>query len=153
MRRPYFPPKEGAPLPLSVRVNGRVRFEEVDVMGIVWHGRYVSYVEDARSAFGAKYGLGFKEFRDARVMAPIKKFHIDYRRPLRIGEAFSVEGILHWAEAARMNFEFIIRDADEQITTTGFSVQLLMDPSGEVFIVPPPLFQSFRDRWRAGELE
>jgi len=151
MRKPYFPPKQGAPAPLRIRVDGRVRFEEVDVMGIVWHGRYVSYVEDARSAFGVRYGLGYREFRENEVMAPIKKFHIDYRRPLRIGEPFSVEGILHWADAARMNFEFIIRDALDQVTTTGFSVQLLMEPGGEVFIVPPPFFQNFRDRWQAGE--
>lgn len=152
MRRPYFPTKEGAPAPLRIRVDGRVRFEEVDVMGIVWHGRYLSYVEDARSAFGVKYGLGYREFRDNEVMAPIKKLHMDYLRPLRIGEAFSVEGILHWADASRMNFEFILRDTEERVTTTGYSVQLLMDPGGEVFIVPPPFLQRFRARWQAGEL-
>ena len=35
-----------------------VRFSEVDSMNIVWHGSYPLYFEDAREAFGAKYGLG-----------------------------------------------------------------------------------------------
>lgn len=151
MRRPYFPAKSDHPAPLRVRVDGRVRFEEVDILGIVWHGRYVSYLEDARTALGDRYGIGYKEFRANRVLAPIKKLHLDYRRPLRFGESFTVEALLHWADAARLNYEFILRDAQEQVTTTGFSVQLLMDPGGEVYMVPPPFYQEFRERWKAGE--
>ena len=40
MRRPYFPFKQDAPEPLRAIVRRRVRFEEVDPLGIVWHGRY-----------------------------------------------------------------------------------------------------------------
>ena len=36
-----------------------IRFSEVDSMGIVWHGSYVAYLEDAREAFGAKYHLEY----------------------------------------------------------------------------------------------
>ena len=39
-----------------------VRFSEVDSMGVVWHGSYAVYFEDAREAFGAKYGLGYMTF-------------------------------------------------------------------------------------------
>ena len=152
MRRPYFPAKGDHPPPLRARVQRRVRFEEVDPLGIVWHGRYPSYFEDARVVLGERYGIGYDDFRANQVLAPIKKLHIDYVKPLRFGEEFSIEGVLHWAEAARLNFEFVIRDAREQVTTTGFSVQLLLDPSGEVFMVPPPFCQAFRERWRAGEL-
>lgn len=35
------------------------RFSEVDSMNIVWHGSYPLYFEDAREAFGEKYGLGY----------------------------------------------------------------------------------------------
>ena len=153
MRRPYFPARQGDhPPPLRARVQRRVRFEEVDPLGIVWHGRYPSYFEDARVLLGERYGIGYDDFRAHQVLAPIKKLHIDYVKPLRFGEEFSIEGVLHWAEAARLNFEFVIRDAREQVTTTGFSVQLLLDPSGEVLMAHPPFCQAFRERWRAGEL-
>ena len=36
-----------------------VRFSEVDSMNVVWHGSYALYFEDAREAFGAKYGLEY----------------------------------------------------------------------------------------------
>lgn len=38
---------------LSVTKTLTIRFSEVDSMGIVWHGSYALYFEDAREAFGA----------------------------------------------------------------------------------------------------
>ena len=57
---------------LSVTKPFEVRFSEVDSMGVVWHGHYAMYFEDAREAFGAKYGLEYlmmygKGFLPARV--------------------------------------------------------------------------------------
>ena len=37
-----------------------IRFSEVDIMKVVWHGSYPLYLEDAREAFGAQYGLSYQ---------------------------------------------------------------------------------------------
>ena len=50
MRKNYFPSVKGCPPPLGIRVERKVRFEETDPLGIVWHGRYASFFEDARTA-------------------------------------------------------------------------------------------------------
>jgi acyl-CoA thioester hydrolase len=152
VRRPYFRREEGSPPPLSVLVHRQVRFEEVDSIGIVWHGRYPSYFEDARVAFGSKYGVGYEDFIRHQCPAPIKRMHLDYRLPLSFNDRFTVEGILHWSDAARMNFEFIIRNADEAIVTTGYSIQVLLDREGNLLLVPPPFIEEFRQRWRAGAI-
>ena len=36
-----------------------IRFSEVDSMNVVWHGSYPLYFEDAREAFGKKFGLAY----------------------------------------------------------------------------------------------
>ena len=46
-----------ATLPLTASKEFDVRFSEVDAMNVVWHGAYPLYFEDAREAFGARYGL------------------------------------------------------------------------------------------------
>ena len=43
---------------LSVTKSFDIRFSEVDSMGVVWHGNYAKYFEDAREEFGRKYDLG-----------------------------------------------------------------------------------------------
>ena len=109
MIKPYFPTSKGQPQPLRIRTTRRVRFEEVDPLGFVWHGRYSSFFEDARTALGDKYGIGYLDFYKHGIITPIKKIHIDYHHPLRFQEDFAIEGLLHWSEAARINFEFIIK--------------------------------------------
>lgn len=152
MSRPYFPPKPGAPPPLCVTVERQVRFEEVDQLNIVWHGRYPSYFEDARVAFGDRYGLGYLDFFRQGILTPIKKLHLDYLRPLRFQERFSIEGILHWNEAARLDFEFILRNEAREITTKGYSVQMMLDLEQNIMLIPPPMVRDFLGSWVRGEL-
>ena len=152
MLKPYFPQSEDQPLPLQVCVERTVRFEEVDALGIVWHGRYPSYFEDGRVMLGEQYGIGYMDFYHQGIVSPIKQMHVDYQRPLRFGESFSIEAILHWSDAVRLNNEFILRNAVGEVTTTGYTVQLLMDKQDNVLMLPPPFYQEFRQRWQAGEL-
>jgi len=153
MRRPYFPANTDAPKPLRTSVKRRVRFEEVDPLGIVWHGRYPSYFEDARVALGEKYGIGYLDFYRHGIVTPIKKIHIDYIAPLMYPDDFIVEAIMHWSEAARINIEFVIRNSSNRITTTGYTVQLFMDAQNNLLFSPPPFYIEFCERWRAGELK
>ncbi|MDY0190911.1 MAG: acyl-CoA thioesterase [Desulfuromonas sp.] len=152
MKKRWFAKIENAPEPLSIVVQRQVRFEEVDAIGIVWHGRYPSYFEDARVALGAQYGLGYMDFYAQGVIAPIKQMHIDYHKPLRFTDEFTIEALWHWSEAARLNFEFIVRNSQQQIVTTGYSVQMLLDTEVNIMVVPPLFYQQFLQRWQQGEL-
>ena len=153
MLKPYFIDQKDAPKPLRIQVKRRVRFEEVDALGIVWHGRYASYFEDARSALGENFGIGYLDLYRNGIVAPIKKLHMDYHRTLMFPEEFSIEGILHWSDAARINYEFIIRDSKGSIVTTGYSVQIMLDMENNLYMVSPPFYQEFCKRWKAGELK
>jgi acyl-CoA thioester hydrolase len=152
MSRAYFPAQEGAPAPLRIVVERQVRFEEVDPLNIVWHGRYPSFFEDARVAFGEKFGLGYLECYDQGILMPIKKMHLDYFRPLRFPERFTIEGILHYSQAARLNFEFILRNLAGEVTTTGYTVQMMLDTEQNIMLIPPPFVAAFLERWKEGEL-
>ncbi|WP_319776898.1 acyl-CoA thioesterase [Maridesulfovibrio sp.] len=150
-RKSYFPKIEGAPAPLSHTVERKVRFEEVDPMNIVWHGRYPSYFEDGRTALGDLYGVGYMDLYRYKVAAPIKKMQVDYIKPLRFGDTFSIETLLHWTEAARMNYEFIIRNAAGEKTTTGCTVQLFIIDE-ELLMYQPDFYAEFCNNWKAGSL-
>ncbi|WP_320172117.1 acyl-CoA thioesterase [Maridesulfovibrio sp.] len=150
-RKGYFPVIPDAPAPLRLTVERSVRFEEVDPMNIVWHGRYPGYFEDGRVALGDKYGIGYLDLYRYGVAAPIKKMQIDYIKPLRFGETFSIETLLHWTEAARMNYEFIIRDSSGEKVTTGYTVQLFLQDN-ELMMYQPDFFAELCEKWKAGKL-
>ena len=152
MKKSYFRTAATDPAALRCCVERVVRFEEVDALAIVWHGRYPSYFEDGRVLLGEQYGLGYMEFYQQGIIAPIKQLHVDYQRPLRFGERFTIEAILHWSDATRLNHEFVLRNAAGEVTTTGYTVQLLLDKEDNVQMLPPPFYAEFRQRWQAGEL-
>ncbi len=153
MLKPYFATRQEDPSPLHYTVERQVRFEEVDPLGIVWHGRYPSYFEDARGVLGQNYGINYLDFHRNGVVAPIKKMHIDYHQPLTYPDIFSIEGILHWSDAARLNYEYIIRNAKGEIMTTGYTVQMMLDLDKNLYMVLPPFYNEFCKRWKAGELK
>ena len=48
---------------LTDRIELTVRFSEVDMMKVAWHGSYVAYLEDGREHFGITYpGVGYEDY-------------------------------------------------------------------------------------------
>jgi len=152
MKKPYFKRSENDPAPLSKTVTSRVRFQEVDAMGIAWHGHFTSYFEDARVSMGEMYNIGYMDFYNNGILAPIKTLHIDYLHPLRFQEEITIEIKLHYTMSARINNEFIIYNSQGKTAATGFTVQMLLDHDYQLFMIQPKFYKNFCERWKAGKL-
>jgi acyl-CoA thioester hydrolase len=152
MRHPYFKTAPGDPAPLTLTVERRIRFEEVDPLGIVWHGRYPSYFEDARTALGDTYGIGYLDFHGQGIVTPIKRMQVDYELPLKFGETCSITASLYWTRAARINYGFEIRNQEGKLTTTGCSVQLFLNLEGCLLMAPPDFYADFCLQWAQGTI-
>ena len=44
---------------LRTEIELTIRFSETDAMGVVWHGNYLKFFEDAREYFGHKFGMSY----------------------------------------------------------------------------------------------
>ena len=148
----YFERMDGDPPPLEAEAERTVRFEEVDALRVVWHGRYSSYFEDARAAFGKKYNLSYLDMFDKGFLAPLVKLHFDFYEPLTFPESFKVKARAIWSEASRMNFEYEIRNLEDKLIVTGYSVQLITDLNFDLQLITPPFLEEFRNQWESGEL-
>ena len=149
--RNHFPRQKNDPEPLVATAIRRVRFEEVDVLGMVWHGRYPSFFEDGRIAFGDLHGLTYFTYVENKVMAPVVQMHLDYKLPLRFDDVVKIETALHWAETPRLNFTYTIYKADASIAATGYTVQLLTDLQGNLQLMSPEWLLEFRNKWRTDQ--
>jgi acyl-CoA thioester hydrolase len=151
MHKPYFQTIPNGPPPLRCRIDRHVRFDEVDSMGIVWHGRYAGYFEEGRVALGHRYGISYSDFISNRFPVPVRQLTIDFLEPLFFEDKIEIETILHWSEAARLNFEYAIRK-DGRVVCTGSTVQLLLNDEFDLLLAPPPFYVDFMDKWRKGLL-
>lgn len=125
-----------------------IRFSEVDVMNVVWHGSYPLYFEDAREAFGAKYGLSYKRYMDEKVFAPIVELDIKYKRPILYGMTPVVRIVYRPTEAAKIVFDYEIIDAETgTVFATAHSVQVFMDMNYNLMWDNPDFFVEWKKQW------
>ena len=95
---------------LTAEKEIEVRFSEVDMMGVVWHGAYATYLEDAREAFGAKYGLSYTKYIVEYIFAPIVELNLSYKKPLKYGMKPVVRITYRPSDAAKILFDYEIFD-------------------------------------------
>ena len=126
----------------------RVRFVEVDALGIVWHGHYLAYFELGREAFGEEYGIGYADIRAAGLVAPVVHASCDYLQPARHGQELAVFTRLHASASAKIEFSYEVRRADDDVLlASGRSTQVFTDEQGDLLLNQPRLMQAFYGQW------
>jgi len=69
-----------------------IRFEELDAAGIVFFGRYASYLHEAIEHFFAPLEGGYAGlFHERGIGMPIVRLEIDYQAPLRPTDGLRIE--------------------------------------------------------------
>lgn len=126
-----------------------IRFSEVDMMKVVWHGSYPLYLEDAREAFGKEFGLTYQGYLDNECYAPIVDMSIQYKQPLRYGTKARVDIAYRPSEAAKIVFEYEIRDClTDTLYCKARTVQVFMDLDYNLMLFNPPFFEAWKKRWQ-----
>jgi acyl-CoA thioester hydrolase len=133
---------------LSASKQFEIRFSEVDSMNIVWHGSYPLYFEDAREAFGKKYGLGYMTIFSNGYYAPLVELSFKYKKPLLYEMKPRIVITYVPTEAAKIVFDYeIVDDNDGTVLATGRSVQVFMDKDYQLVWENPEFYQKWKEKW------
>jgi acyl-CoA thioester hydrolase len=125
-----------------------IRFSEVDSMGIVWHGNYALYFEDARETFGEKYGFGYLDIYANGYYTPLVDLHFSYKKPLKYGRKARVDISFRNTEAAKIIFDYKIFDAEDgSLIATGSSVQVFLDKQHQLVWTNPTFYEEWKRKY------
>ena len=124
----------------------RVRFNEVDSLGIVWHGHYIKYFEEGREAFGREYGLTYLDAKNHGFATPIVKMTSAHQFPLRYGEVATIETTYVNTRAAKLIFAYHIRNENGQTVCTGETTQVFTNfETSEMSLNLPKFYKSWKE--------
>ena len=127
------------PAPLAGRtVEIPVRFAECDSYGVVWHGNYALYVEQAREALTGRHGFTAAHALALGYKVPITRMEIRYRRPILPDTVVRVTARLRRPEAARLVVDYELRDAENALLASAETEQVVLNAAGELLVVLPP---------------
>jgi acyl-CoA thioester hydrolase len=86
----------------------RVRFGETDLMGIVHHASYLSYVEVARVEWLRRRGVQYADWARRGMHLPVVEATLRYRAPAKFDDVLDVEARLGELRAASLRFDYRI---------------------------------------------
>ncbi len=131
---------------LTVSKEIRVRFNETDPLGIVWHGYYITYFEDGREAFGREHGISYLDVQAAGYTTPIVKSVCEHKLALKYGDVARIETTYVDALAAKMVFRYKIFNTLGEVVCTGETVQVFLDKEGNLVLNTPPFIEEWKQK-------
>ena len=118
-----------------------VRFSETDAMGVIWHGNYLKFFEDAREIFGKEHGMEYLDFYNNGFYTPIVQSNIDYKSPVYYGESINVKIKLSFNNAAKLIFQYEILNLKTNVlAASGHTVQVFISKNERKLILYKPKF-------------
>jgi acyl-CoA thioester hydrolase len=107
---------------MEAKAKIRVRYQETDQMGVVYHANYLVWFEVGRSTFIREQGYSYQQFEQMGLLLPVVEAHAVYRAPARYDEEITVVTRIAELGSSKIVFEYeVIREADGRLLATGYT--------------------------------
>ena len=115
-----------------------VPFHDVDLAGVVWHGHYAKYLENARWALMDRIGFGLDAMIASDYLWPVVSLQVKYVRAARYGDRLRVQAsLVDWE--SRLEINYLILDCkDDARVARAQTVQVAVEKeTGTLQFVSP----------------
>ena len=85
-----------------------------DYAGIVWHGTYIAWMEEARIQCLRSIGIEFSDLAALGCDLPVVELSIRYHRAIQMGMAAIVKARMTDMNGVRLNWDYQIQSIDGQ---------------------------------------
>lgn len=90
----------------------RVQPHHTDYAGVVWHGAYIAWMEEARVEFLRSLNLEYADLVALGCDLPVVELSIRYHRPLKMGMTAVVKTYLAPLQGIRLRWDYKIESLD-----------------------------------------
>ena len=123
---------------ITSRAEVSVRYAETDMMGVVYHGSYLPWLEIGRTALLKEHGLPYRQLEAEGYFLPVLEVSLRYLKPARYDDTVRVTTVLREKPTLRIRMEYELHRGDELIAT-GSTLHAFIDRAGRP-VRPPPAF-------------
>jgi acyl-CoA thioester hydrolase len=118
----------------------RVHPHHTDYGGIVWHGAYVTWMEEARVECLRSLGINFADLVGVGCDLPVVELSLRYHRSLRMGEVAVVKTRMMEMKGVRINWAYQIQNLDtNELCVSALVTLVAMDrDKGKIMRRLPP---------------
>lgn len=125
-----------------------IRFSDTDAMGVVWHGNFLKFFEDAREHFGELFKLEYLEIYKLGFFVPITETRLKHLEPIYYGDKIEISIKFICSKAAKIKFEYVLQNIDtNNIVAKGSTTQVFLnDSTRDLVLYKPPFFKEWESK-------
>jgi acyl-CoA thioester hydrolase len=108
----------------------RVNYSETDQMGVVYHARYLVWLDVARTEHLRRSGMSYRELEAAGLRLAVSEVAVRYRQPARYDDPIRIRCWVRDVASRRVDFGYAIEHAeDNRLLATASTSLLALDAS------------------------
>jgi len=98
-------------VPAITETSVRVNYSETDQMGVVYHGRYVVWLDIARTEHLRQCGFNYRDLEAEGIRLVVTDLRIRYRKPARYDDLVRIRCWARDVAPRRVVFGYAVEDA------------------------------------------
>lgn len=123
---------------------------QTDYAGIVWHGTYLTWLEEARIEWLRSIGVEFADLVAVGCNMPVVELSIRYHLPVRMGMDAIVKTRMSEMKGVRLNLDYQIQSLDSTVLYATAQVTLVtvdLDKGKIMRQLPPTVKDALAKMW------
>jgi acyl-CoA thioester hydrolase len=133
----------------------RVNYSETDQMGVVYHARYLVWLDIARCDLLRQSGMTYRDLEAAGLRLAVSDVFIKYRQPARYDDPIRIRCWVREVASRRVGFGYLVEHAeDRRILATASTSLLALDAAMSLTRLPAAVRETLHpipDLVRLGE--
>lgn len=114
--------------PAITTIRHRVDYSETDQMGVVYHARYLVWLDVARTEHLRSAGMSYRELETLGIRMMVSNLSIRYRKAARYDDAVRVRTWVRERASRRVTFGYAVEhDESGALLATATTELLVMD--------------------------
>ena len=126
----------------------RVRYGEVDRMGIVYHAHYLVWFEIGRTEWCRAAGIPYAEMERAGMFIPLTRVEATFRRRSSYDDAIRIEARMAELSGRGCAFAYEVLSEAGELLADGSTRHIFTDPTGRPRRAPAEILRSL-ERFRS----
>ena len=123
----------------------RVNYSETDQMGVVYHARYLVWLDIARTEHLRHAGMSYRELEEAGLRLAVSEVAVRYRRPARYDDRVRIRCWVRDLASRRIDFGYAVEHAEEgRLLATAFTSLMALDRSMNLARMPETVRRAMR---------
>ena len=117
-------------------------YADTDSYGVVWHGTYLRWMEQARVEFCRELGIDLVSMKENDVVIPVTNINIRYKASAKLDDKLLVETQITKISPLTVTFCQIIKNKDTEKTYTIAEVEVVaVNNQGKIYRKMPELLR------------